>query len=154
MVLIKERDNMKYEFIKIDDDTTELKYKDKSFQIRKDIELLKDLQSINFRAKVLMMNELKKMNMTMNDLVIVTKEGNKTYEDKTNLMELEQYCLSIEAEKIYDNITMKYTNMTLAQLLTDIGIEIESKSKKEIEDFTNDLNYAIVGKTDTPREEK
>ena len=154
MVLIKERDNMKYEFIKIDDDTTELKYKDKSFQIRKDIELLRDLQSINFRAKVLMMNELKKMNMTMNDLVIVTKEGNKTYEDKTNLMELEQYCLSIEAEKIYDNITMKYTNMTLAQLLTDIGIEIESKSKKEIEDFTNDLNYAIVGKTDTPREEK
>lgn len=143
---------MKYEFIKIDDDITELKYKDKSFQIRKDVELLKDIQSINFRAKVLMMNELKKMNMTMNDLVIVTKEGNKTYEDKSNLMELEQYCLSIEAEKIYDIITKKYTNMTLAQLLQDIGIELETSSKKEIEDFTNDLNYAIVGKTGTPRE--
>ena len=142
---------MKYEFIKIDDDTTELKYKDKAFTIHKDIELLKDLQGINFRAKARMMAELKKMGMTASDLIVVTKNGNKTTEDRSDLLELEEYCLSIEAEKMYDNITMKYTNMTLAQLLTDIGISLSTESKEEIEEFSNYLNLAIVGKTESPK---
>ena len=139
-----------YEFIKIDDDTTELKYKDKTFTFKKNVELLSNLQGINFRAKARMMNELKKMGMSADDLVVVRKEGNKTYEDKSNLIDLEEYCLSVEAELIYDEILKKFTNMSLAQILKDIGITIQDKD--DILKFTSQVNNAIVGKTESPRE--
>lgn len=141
-----------YKFIKIDDDTTELKYKEKTFTFKKDVELLSSVQNINFRAKARMMSELKKMNMSADDLVLVKVEGNKRYEDKSNLIELEQYCLSIEAELIYDEILKKFCGMTLAEIIKDIGIDITNKD--EILEFTNQVNQAIVGKTESPSEEK
>lgn len=141
-----------YKFIKIDDDTTELKYKEKTFTFKKDVELLSSVQNINFRAKARMMSELKKMNMSADDLVLVKVEGNKRYEDKSNLIELEQYCLSVEAELIYDEILKKFCGMTLAQIIKDIGIDITNKD--EILEFTNQINQAIVGKTESPSEEK
>lgn len=141
-----------YEFIKIDDDTTELKYKEKTFTFKKDVELLSSVQNINFRAKARMMSELKKMNMSADDLVLVKVEGNKRYEDKSNLIELEEYCLSVEAELIYDEILKKFCGMTLAQIIKDIGIDITNKD--EILEFTNQINQAIVGKTESPSEEK
>ena len=141
-----------YKFIKIDDDTTELKYKEKTFTFKKDVELLSSVQNINFRAKARMMSELKKMNMSADDLVLVKVEGNKRYEDKSNLIELEQYCLSVEAELIYDEILKKFCGMTLAQIIKDIGIDITNKD--EILEFTNQVNQAIVGKTESPSEEK
>ena len=145
-------DYMKYEFVKIDDDTTELRYKDKVFSFIKNIELLSSLQGINFRAKARMMNELKKMGMTAKDLVIVKKEGNKTYEDNSNLLDLEEYCLSVEAELIYDEILKKYCGMSLASILKDIGID--TTNKDEVIEFTTKVNEAITGKSTTPREEK
>jgi hypothetical protein len=141
-----------YKFIKIDDDTTELKYKEKTFTFKKDVELLSSVQNINFRAKARMMSELKKMNMSADDLVLVKVEGNKRYEDKSNLIELEQYCLSVEAELIYDEILKKFCGMTLAEIIKDIGIDITNKD--EILEFTNQVNQAIVGKTESPSEEK
>lgn len=145
---------MKYKFIKIDDDNTELRYKDNSFIFKRDIELLRDLQGIGFRTKVSMMNELKKMGMTAKDLIVVSKEGNKTIEDHSNLLELEEYCRSIEVEKIYDNITMRFTKMTLAQLLVDIGIDVSDKNKDDILKFTEDIAKAITGQTETPSHEQ
>jgi hypothetical protein len=141
-----------YKFIKIDDDTTELKYKEKTFTFKKDVELLSSVQNINFRAKARMMSELKKMNMSADDLVLVKVEGNRRYEDKSNLIELEQYCLSVEAELIYDEILKKFCGMTLAEIIKDIGIDITNKD--EILEFTNQVNEAIVGKTESPSEEK
>lgn len=141
-----------YKFIKIDDDTTELKYKEKTFTFKKDVELLSSVQNINFRAKARMMSELKKMNMSADDLVLVKVEGNKRYEDKSNLIELEQYCLSVEAELIYDEILKKFCGMSLAQIIKDIGIDITNKD--DILEFTNQVNQAIVGKTESPSEEK
>jgi hypothetical protein len=141
-----------YKFIKIDDDTTELKYKEKTFTFKKDVELLSSVQNINFRAKARMMSELKKMNMSADDLVLVKVEGNRRYEDKSNPIELEQYCLSVEAELIYDEILKKFCGMTLAEIIKDIGIDITNKD--EILEFTNQVNEAIVGKTESPSEEK
>ena len=141
-----------YKFIKIDDDTTELKYKEKTFTFKKDVELLSNVQNINFRAKARMMSELKKMNMSADDLVLVKVEGNKRYEDKSNLIELEQYCLGVETELIYDEILKKFCGMTLAQIIVDIGIDITNKD--DIVQFTNKVNKAIVGKTESPSEEK
>ena len=59
-----------YEFIEVDKDTTKLKYKDKEFLIKRDVGLLKDLQSINVKAKRRMVMELAKEGLTTKDLVI------------------------------------------------------------------------------------
>lgn len=138
-----------YKFTKIDDDTTELKFKDKTITIKRNIEILSELQTINFRAKARMMSELKKMGLTTNDLKIVHTEGNKTIEDNSQLVELEKDCLGIEAQRLYNDIVQKICNMSLLELFEEIGIALDDE--EAITKFSTELNKAIIG-TGTPRE--
>ena len=70
-------ENMKYEFIVINPDTTKLKYKDKEFTIVKDIFLMNELQSINYIAKNNMIIDLAKKGLTPDDLIIKKVENGK-----------------------------------------------------------------------------
>ena len=54
----------KYEFKKIDADTTQLIYKDKKFTIKRDVELTKNIQSVYAEAKLQMMEDLTKKGKT------------------------------------------------------------------------------------------
>lgn len=136
---------MKYEFIKIDSDTTELRYKDKVFSIKKDIDLEKRIQEAIPRARILMNAELSKMGMTKKDLVIERHEGNKTYYDNTNIMDAEEQFQAIATMQVFDEIVSKYTNMTLAELMQDIGLNI-NEANKENEQFGLDLTNAFTGR--------
>ena len=143
---------MKYQFIKVDEDVTKLKYKDKEFEIRKTVDLLKKLQSLNNKAKLLMFKELKDEGLTSNDLVVTRKEGNKTIEDKSNLIELEQYYLGVASQKLYDDILKEATGMDLAQLLVDM--ELDYTNQEEVKNFTIELTKAITVVGKTPSQEK
>lgn len=136
---------MKYEFTKIDSDTTELRYKDRVFTIKKDIDLEKRIQETIPRARILMNAELSKMGMTKKDLVIERHEGDKTYYDNTNIMDAEEQYQAIATMQVYDEIIKKYTNMTLAELMQDIGLDIEN-ANKENEQFGVDLTSAFTGR--------
>lgn len=136
---------MKYEFIKIDSDTTELRYKDKVFSIKKDIDLEKRIQEAIPRARILMNAELSKMGMTKKDLVIERHEGNKTYYDNTNIMDAEEQFQAIATMQVFDEIVSKYTNMTLAELMQDIGLDV-NEANKENEQFGLDLTNAFTGR--------
>lgn len=138
---------MKYEFIKVDEDTTKLKYKDKEFTFKKTVGLLEKLQKVNFNAKMSMMKALKERGETANDYIVVRKEGNKTIEDKSNLVELEQYFIGLESSYIYDDICKEFTNMTFAELLVDIGLDLDVDAVK---DFTLKLSTAITNQSKTP----
>lgn len=138
---------MKYEFIKVDEDTTKLKYKDKEFTFKKTVGLLEKLQKVNFNAKMSMMKALKERGETANDYIVVRKEGNKTIEDKSNLVELEQYFIGLESSYIYDDICKEFTNMTFAELLVDIGLDLDVDAVK---DFTLKLSAAITNQSKTP----
>lgn len=144
---------MKYEFKKIDDDTTELHYKDKVFKIERDVELLKSLQEIEIRARNKMFIELSKQGITKNDLVVIKKEGNKTYEDNSNLIEVESNYIAQETTKVYDEICQRYTNLTMEGLMYDIGLNIYEENE-ENEKFGIDLSLAIMGKTESPSKEE
>lgn len=137
---------MKYEFIKIDDDNVKLKYKSKEFNIKKDIDLLKRLGSIQQRAKIKMMTDLKKDGMTVGDLEVERHEGNKTIIDKSNLLALEKDYLDIAATEILNEISLKYTNMDLLKLIEDIDLKEE-----ESKDFVYNLLFALKGE-ESPRE--
>ena len=139
---------MLFEFISIDDDTTKLKYKDKEFEFKKTVGLLEKLQKVNFNAKMSMMKSLKERGETANDYIVIKKEGSKTIEDKSNLVELEQYFLGLESQKIYDDICKQFTNMTFAELLVDIGVDYNSI--ESVQDFTLKLSTAITNQQKTP----
>lgn len=142
---------MKYEFIKLDDDTTKLKYKEKEFEIKKTVGLLEKLQKVNFNAKTSMMKALKERGETANDYIITRHEGNKTVEDRSNLIELENYFRGLESESIYDDIVKEVSGMSLAELMVDIGIDITSND--EMKKFMTDLTIAITSVNSSPRDE-
>ena len=132
---------MKYKFTKVDQDTTELSYKDKVFPIKRDIDLQKRIQEAIPKARVLMNVELAKMGLTKKDLVIERHEGNKTYYDNSNIMDAEEQYQAIATMEVFDEILVNYTKMTLNDLIQDIDL-----NQDEVGDFGTDLTNAIMGK--------
>ena len=137
---------MKYEFKKIDEDTTQLIYKDKVFDIKKDVDLQRRIQEAVPRARILMSRDLTKMGMTKKDLTVVRHEGNKTYYDNTNVLDAEEYYNSLATQEVYDEIINKYCGMSLVELMQDIGLDV-STDNKENQQFGLDLTSALSGKT-------
>lgn len=137
----------KYEFVKKDEDTTTLKYKNKEFAIVRDIDLATKIQNINFRARSKMIKDLAKDGMTTDDLIAITIKNGKKYENEASLRWMEKkYLLDISLET-FDEICNKYTKMSMVDLMGDIGITED----EEGENFGKELKNAIMG-TSTPRE--
>ena len=144
---------MKYEFIRVDDDTTLLKYKDKEITIKRDIDLQVKIQSSVKRARIMMNKDLSSMGMTKKDLVIERHEGNKTYYDNANIMDVEEQYQTLAIQEVFDEIVKKYSGMSLADLMVDVGLDIQTENE-ENKKFGEDLTKAIMGKTEkSPSEE-
>ena len=138
----------KYSFNVIDTDTTELVYKDKQFDIKKDVELTKEVQSIYNKARTKMMLDLTKEGITKKDLVIERKENGKTYYDNTNVIDLEKQYIEMQSIDLFQALSKKYFNMSLEEIISDIGL-----TEKETEQFGTDFANALNGKAKTPSEE-
>lgn len=139
---------MKYQFIEKDEDTTILKYQDKEFEIKRDVELQTKVQSVHSKARTKMFIELTKQGIKKEDLIIKEIKNGKTYEDNSNLQEVEKGYVEIETLNLMDEISKKYTNMTFSELIIDIGLS--ENNYKEIENFTKDFTLAIRGNSKTP----
>ena len=140
---------MKYKFEKIDDDTTKLSYKDKEFEIKRDVELTSKMQGVYMKARTKMMVDLSKQGITKKDLVIERKEKGKTYYDNSNLNELEKYYTEMAFLEIYDEISKEATGMIFQELILDIGL-----NENESEEFGLEFSNALLGKQKTPSEKK
>jgi hypothetical protein len=132
---------MKYEFVKVDSDTTVLKYKDKEFKFIKDISLMVRLQSVNFNARNNMIIDLAKKGLTTDNLIIKRVENGKKYEDQTSVRAMENNYLIKETLDLFNEICEKYTKMDLQELMNDIGITEEEESKV----FGAKLKEVILG---------
>lgn len=139
---------MKYQFTEKDKDTTILKYQDKEFEIKRDVELQTKVQSVHSKARTKMFIELTKQGIKKEDLIIKEIKNGKTYEDNSNLQEVEKGYVEIETLNLMDEISKKYTNMTFSELIIDIGLS--ENNYKEIENFTKDFTLAIRGNSKTP----
>ena len=139
---------MKYQFTEKDEDTTILKYQDKEFEIKRDVELQTKVQSIHSKARTKMFIELTKQGIKKEDLIIKEIKNGKTYEDNSNLQEVEKGYVEIETLNLMDEISKKYTNMTFSELIIDIGLS--ENNYEEIENFTKDFTLAIRGNSKTP----
>ena len=144
---------MKYEFIKIDEDTTELKYKDKVFSIKRDIDLQVKIQSSIKKARMMMYKDLADAGYKKEDFMIEKQEGNKKTIDNSNNIAMEQEYQNQAISDVFDEILIKYTNMNLAELMQDIGLDVFS-SNEENKQFGLNITKAITGKTDNTPSKK
>lgn len=131
---------MKYEFIKIDDDITQLKYKDKVIEIKKTVDLIRKMQSIPALAKTKMMIDLTKQGISSKDLVIVKKEGNKTFYDNSNLQEIEKAYNDQASIDLVNDICKEKCGLDLIELIQELDLD-----ENETEKFSQELIGSLIG---------
>lgn len=139
-----------YKFTKIDNDTTKLECEVsgelKEFEIKKTVELLKELTSATHRSRNRLIKDLAKEGLTKSDLVKEVKKDGKTLYDSSSWDELEQSYFEEENQIILSNIIEKTTGYDMITLVVEMGL-----SEKEIEDFSTKLVEALTGtKGETP----
>ena len=139
-----------YKFTKIDKDTTKLECEisgeQKEFEIKKTVELLKDLTSATHRSRNRLIKDLAKEGLTKSDLVKEVKKDGKTFYDSSSWDELEQSYYEEENQLVLSNVIEKITGYDLITLVVEMSL-----NEKEIEDFSTQLVLALTGtKTETP----
>lgn len=154
---------MKYEFIKIDLDTYKLVYtnKDKkevSIEFKRTIEMGKELQSINAKARIEMFKNLTEMGLTKDDLIIKKKDGKgNTIYDETNYQEFEKKYIEEMSVSTIDELIRKCFNKNVLELFEDMGVDIKNikaDETKEIEIFTKKFVTIVKGSDEeTPSRE-
>ena len=87
------------------------------------------------------------------DFMIEKQEGNKKTIDNSNNIAMEQEYQNQAISDVFDEILIKYTNMNLAELMQDIGLDVFS-SNEENKQFGLNITKAITGKTDNTPSKK
>lgn len=145
---------MKYEFVKVDLDTYKLVYTNKekkevSIEFKRTIEMGKELQSINAKARIEMFTGLTAMGLTKDDLIIKKKDGkgNIIY-DETNYQEFEKKYIEEMSVSTVDELIRKCFNKNVLELFEDMGVDIKNAKDneiKEIELFTQKFVTIVKG---------
>lgn len=139
-----------YKFIKIDNDTTKLECEingeQHEFEIKRTVELLKELTSATHRSRNRLIKDLAKEGLTKSDLVKEVKKEGKTFYDSSSWDELEKSYYEEENQIILSSIVEKITGYDIITLVVEMGL-----TEEEIENFSTELVAALTGtKTDTP----
>ena len=145
-------EKMKYEIVEVEEDILELRYKDKVFSSKRNIELVKEYQDLERKAKVQFVIDLQKDGYTTNDLVKEVKEGSKTYMDYSSLNYLQDQYVNGKRMEFFQNFCKKITGMSLEELILDIGIT-EDESMQFGLDFSQ-LITGIKNKDEFPSEKE
>lgn len=131
-----------YEFKKVDNDTTKLKMKineeEKEFTIKRDVKLLREMQSINFKARKRMLIDLAKEGLTKDNLITKKEENGKTYYNNSSWQELENQYIEEETLNVFDNIIKDITGYSMTELMLSV-------EEAEQDKFSNELLVAILG---------
>lgn len=133
---------MKYTF-SIDEDNVSLKYKDKEFNFKVNVELITEMQGLVVEARKRMIQEFAEKGKSINSLTIETKKDGKTYYDNSNKQELEKIYYEQAQIEFFDNKCKELFGMGLTKLMLDIGLSTEEEGIK----FSSDLMTYMSGKT-------
>lgn len=131
---------MKYKVVEVEEDIIELQYKDKKFSSKRNLDLVKEYEDLERKAKVQFVIDLQKDGYTTNDLVKEVKDGSKTYMDYSSLNYLQEEYVSNKRMEFFQNFCKKITGMSLEELITDIGI-----TEEESMQFGLDFSQLITG---------
>lgn len=130
-----------YKFTKIDDDNTKLEYNEQEFMIKRNTEILTELQAVDFEARALLNKRLKDLGCTLEDMEYEKEEHGKKIINDSEVQKLLDICKKdaqfIKIKNIVKNIMHKG--------LEDIAIEL---GEKEFKGFINQFVAAVVGQTE------
>ena len=143
---------MKYQIVEVEEDILELRYKDKVFSSKRNIELVKEYQDLERKAKIQFVIDLQKDGYTTNDLVKEVKDGSKTYMDYSSLNYLQDQYVNGKRMEFFQDFCKKITGMSLEELILDIGIT-EDESMQFGLDFSQ-LITGIKNKDEFPSEKE
>ena len=130
---------MKYQFIKVDDDTTKLKYKDKEFEFKRNVKLVSEIQGLVMQSRKKMIQDFAKEGVSIKNLTIEKKENGKTYYDNSNKTELDKIYQEEITLEYFNNKCKELFNMDLIELMNDIGLNSEEDGSSFMEEFVNYL---------------
>lgn len=141
---------MKYEFIKVSEDAYKLKYKDKEFEIIRDVDIITKFQNVPNLARRRMLMDLAENGKGIGDLTIVrkTSDGKTIYDNRTAIEMEKTYINEIQVEML-DKASEKYLGKTMVNVAIDIGLETE----EEAINFAKTLVSVLTGKYDNEVEE-
>lgn len=133
---------MKYQIIKNGTDDFTLKYKDKEFNYKPDVELMSKLQEAPKVARIKMIKDLAKEGMSLKQFTIEEKKDGKTYYDNTNKKELEDTYIGDAMLEVIDNTCKEHFNLGFAELMVDIDLNTTEEQEK----FSSELGASLMGK--------
>ena len=132
---------MKYEFIKNAPDDYTLKYKDKEINFKSTVDIVKKMQEVNRIARLKLVKDLAKENMTIKDLVKEIKKDGKTYYDNSSKEEIEKVYIEETSGIVFLEIVEEMLGISMVNLIADIGLENEEETSK----FSEELGNIIIG---------
>ena len=138
---------MKYQIIKNATDDYTLKYKDKDFNYKSDIELISKLQEAPKNARIKMLKDLAKEGISLKDFTIESRKDGKTYFDNTNKNELENTYIQNEMLEVINNSCKQNFKLSLTELILDIGLDTTEEQEK----FSSELGASLMGRTPSGR---
>ena len=131
---------MKYEIVEVEEDITELRYKDKSFRAKRNLDLMKQYEDVERKAKMQFIADLKKEGLSVQDLVSEKKEGSKTTVDYSNVDYLQREYVETKKLEFFQDFCKSITGMTIEELVVDIGL-----TEDECTQFGYDFSQMISG---------
>lgn len=134
---------MKYEFIKIAEDTYKLKYKEKEFEFKCNVKMTSEVQGLTAQARIQMVQDYAKAGRSIKELIIEEKRDGKTYYDNSNKIELEEIYREKLTLEYMDKICNEAFGMDLGHLMEDIGL----KTSEEAGKFMTELSKYMSGNT-------
>lgn len=141
-----------YKFERIDEDKFKIVGKDKEYTFTRVVELAKELQSIDLKKTIKLIEFLAERGETLETtkLRVTRQEGNKTIVDESNLEAIKKAFEPEITMEIINNITQKQTGLKMQDIISELGIEIN-----EAEQFGRDYIKALSsGVTEeTPRKQ-
>jgi hypothetical protein len=101
------------------------------------------MQELIKKSRLNMIMDLAKQGISIESLTIEKKENGKTYYDNSNRLAMEKIYQEQATLDYFNNLVERITNMSLENLLLDIGISTE----KEGEQFSQQLMECLTGST-------
>ena len=141
-----------YKFEKISDDEYKIITDKGEHLIKRNIDLVKEIQSVDIYSTMIVADILAERGETYDNtkLRIVRTEGNQTIVDESNLKKIEDKARN----QAYYDVLNRIFNKTCGMGYIDIIKECELKEEKDINKFVTEFTNIITsGIDDTPRYE-
>ena|GEM_PF-5035396 len=131
---------MKYKIIKNGMDDYTLTYREEKIHFKSKVGIVEELQNVNKKARMEMVDDLAKKGKTVKSLIVETHVDGKTIQDHSNKDFIEQGYIEEEQAKVFTKSVEEMLGVSYETLIKEIGLTTE----EEVEEFAAKLGECLV----------